>query len=106
MNGIRAAAAALPSQRLIWLKDQSFSKAVCRHKYETSFSFPNDLPETVQSSFSKPRGASVRPWRTSLRALLCFSCVEKWLTSVFAFVAANWQGDKLHVAQGSVVMRS
>lgn len=25
---------------------------------------------------------------------------EKWLTSVFAFVAANWQGDKLHVAQG------
>lgn len=38
--------------------------------------------------------------------LLCFSCVEKWLMSVFAFVAANWQGDKLHVAQGSVVMRS
>lgn len=38
--------------------------------------------------------------------LLCFSCVEKWLMSVFVFVAANWQGDKLHVAQGSVVMMS
>lgn len=82
------------------------------------FLFLNDLPETGQS-FNKPVLSqwSVSLWRRSLKAqwlleycigavLLCFSCVEKWLTSVFAFVAANWQGDKLHVAQGSVVMMS
>lgn len=84
------------------------------------FSFVlNDLRETVQSFFNKPELSqwSVGLWRTSLKAqwllgycigavLLCFSCVEKWLTSVFAFVAANWQPDKAHVAQGRLLLMS
>lgn len=81
--------------------------------------FFNDLHQPVQPSLNKAALSqwSASLWTVSLLAywlleyysadvLLCFSCVEKWLTSVFAFVAANWQGDKLHVAQGSVVMMS